>query len=132
MNHKDRFFATIYSQPVYRPATWLGLPVPSAEPALMNYFGVNSIQLIHPVQALASEMDAPNLKKHFAGKVAFCGGVDAQYLLVNGNPGEVAKKVTELKALFPTGLMISPSHESILPDIVPANIEALFNSMKTS
>ena len=86
--------------------------------------------IIHPIQALASEMDAPNLKKHFDGKIAFCGGVDAQNLLVNGNPQEVSKKVRELKELFPTGLIISPSHEAILPDIAPANIEALFQSIK--
>jgi len=86
--------------------------------------------IIHPVQALASEMDAPNLKTHFTGKVAFCGGVDAQNLLVNGKPEEVAKKVNELKELFPTGLIISPSHEAILPDISPANIHAMFNALK--
>ena len=85
--------------------------------------------IIHPVQALANEMDAPNLKKHFNGKVAFCGGVDAQNLLVNGNPEGVSKKVFELKELFPTGLIISPSHEAILPDIFPANIKALFNAV---
>jgi len=86
--------------------------------------------IIHPIQALASEMDATNLKRHFNGKVAFCGGVDAQNLLVNGSPEEVAKKVTELKELFPTGLIISPSHEAILPDISPANIHAMFNALK--
>ncbi len=86
--------------------------------------------IIHPIQALANEMDALNLKKHFNGKVAFCGGVDAQNLLVNGKPEEVAKKVLELKELFPTGLIISPSHEAILPDIAPANIEALFKALK--
>ncbi len=86
--------------------------------------------IIHPIQALASEMDAPNLKKHFAGKVAFCGGIDAQNLLVNGKPEEVTKKVIELKQLFPTGLIISPSHEAILPDIAPANIDAMFNAIK--
>lgn len=86
--------------------------------------------IIHPVQALASEMDAPNLKKHFAGKVAFCGGVDAQNLLVHGKPEEVAKKIKKLKELFPTGLIISPSHEAILPDISPANIKAIFDTLK--
>jgi len=87
--------------------------------------------IIHPIQALANEMDAPNLRSHFGGKVAFCGGVDAQNLLVNGNPVEIAKKVAELKELFPTGLIISPSHEAILPDIDPANIAALFYSIKS-
>jgi uroporphyrinogen decarboxylase len=85
--------------------------------------------IIHPIQALANEMDAPNLKKHFKDKVAFCGGVDAQELLVNGNPDDVKKKVQEIKDLFPSGLIISPSHEAILPDIPPANIEAMFNAL---
>jgi len=86
--------------------------------------------IIHPIQALAGEMDAPNLKKHFDGKVAFCGGVDAQNLLVNGKPEDVAKKVAGLKELFPTGLILSPSHEAVLPDIPPANIMAMFNAIK--
>lgn len=86
--------------------------------------------VIHPIQALAKDMDAPHLHDRFAGKTAFCGGVDAQYLLVNGTPEAVTEKVHELKALFPTGLIVSPSHEAILPDIPPANIEALFKALK--
>jgi uroporphyrinogen decarboxylase len=88
------------------------------------------VDVIHPVQALAKDMDAANLKKHFGGKVAFCGGVDAQHLLVNGTPAQVARKVQELKEIFPTGLVISPSHEAILPDVPPENIKALFDSVK--
>ena len=75
-------------------------------------------------------MNAENLKEHFANKVAFCGGVDAQNLLVNGNPEEVTTKVLELKEIFPTGLVLSPSHEAVLPDIAPANIEAMFKAIK--
>ncbi|HRZ96932.1 MAG TPA: uroporphyrinogen decarboxylase family protein [Paludibacter sp.] len=88
--------------------------------------GVDSI---HPIQALAQDMDAPTLKTGFIGKTSFCGGVDAQHLLVNGTPKEVAEKVQELKTLFPTGLIISPSHEAILPDIPPTNIEAMFEAL---
>jgi len=86
--------------------------------------------IIHPIQALAHDMDALNLKKHFEGKVAFCGGVDAQQLLVNGNREDVARKVTDLKEIFPTGLIFSPSHEAVLPDIPPQNIKALFEALK--
>jgi len=85
--------------------------------------------IIHPIQALAEDMDAPKLKSNFKGKIAFCGGVDAQYMLVKGTPDDVSRKVKELVELFPTGLIISPSHEAILPDIPPANIEALFNTL---
>jgi uroporphyrinogen decarboxylase len=86
--------------------------------------------IIHPIQALADGMDAPNLKKNFDKHVAFCGGIDAQYLLVKGKPQEVSDKVHELIELFPTGLIISPSHEAILPDIPTKNIEALFTTIK--
>ena len=88
------------------------------------------VDVIHPIQVLAEGMDTQNLKDHFGSKVAFCGGVDAQYLLVKGKPEDVKSKVEELLELFPTGLIISPSHEAILPDIPPANIEALFNTVK--
>lgn len=84
---------------------------------------------INPMQALAKNMEPWRLKKEFGDKISFIGGVDAQYLLVNGKPDEVRMKVKELKEIFPTGLVLSPSHESILPDIPPANIEALFDEM---
>jgi uroporphyrinogen decarboxylase len=88
------------------------------------------VDAIHPIQALASGMEPQRLMKDFGDKVSFCGGVDAQNLLVNGAPEEVRKKVLELKSIFPTGLIISPSHEAILPDIPPSNIEALFQAVK--
>ncbi len=87
------------------------------------------VDVIHPIQALAAKMNPQGLKDSFGSHVSFCGGVDAQHLLVNGNPDEVRKKVKELKSIFPTGLIISPSHEAILPDINPANVEALFNEI---
>lgn len=88
------------------------------------------VDVIHPIQALAAGMDPYTLKRDFGDNVSFCGGVDAQNLLVNGKPQQVREKVLELKKLFPTGLIISPSHEAILPDIAPENIEALFKAVK--
>ncbi len=85
------------------------------------------VDIIHPIQALAAGMEPQGLKDKFGDKVSFCGGVDTQDLLVNGTPEDVQKKVKELRTIFPTGLIISPSHEAILPDIPPANIQALFD-----
>ncbi len=86
------------------------------------------VDAIHPIQALAAGMDPGNLKAKFGGQVSFCGGVDTQDLLVNGSPEDVKKKVRELRELFPTGLIISPSHEAIMPDVPPKNIRALFDA----
>ncbi|MDR2813896.1 MAG: uroporphyrinogen decarboxylase family protein [Prevotellaceae bacterium] len=85
--------------------------------------------VVHPIQALAAKMEPQRLRDSFADTASFCGGVDAQYLLVQGTPSQVREKVRELKKLFPTGLVISPSHEAILPDIPPANVEALFDEV---
>ncbi len=86
------------------------------------------VDVIHPIQALAAGMEPQNLKNKFEGQVSFCGGVDTQDLLVNGSVEDVKKKVRELRDIFPTGLIISPSHEAIMPDVPPANIRALFDA----
>lgn len=84
------------------------------------------VDVIHPIQAKAAHMSAPELKARFGGRVSFCGGVDTQDLLPNGTPEQVAAKVRELREIFPTGLIISPSHEAIQADVPPENIAALF------
>lgn len=84
------------------------------------------VDIIHPIQALAKGMEASTLKKQFGQKVSFCGGVDTQELLVCGTTEQVRTEVRRLKKLFPTGLILSPSHEAILPDVPPKNIRALF------
>jgi uroporphyrinogen decarboxylase len=86
--------------------------------------------VIHPIQAKAAGMQAQALKEQFGGRVAFCGGVDAQDLMVNGTPEEVEAEVHRLRHIFPTGLVISPSHEAILPDTPPANVAAMFRAAR--
>ncbi len=86
------------------------------------------VEAIHPIQALAVGMEPKGLRHDFGDRVAFCGGVDAQNLLVNGAPEQVQEKVRQLHRILPTGLIIAPSHEAILPDIPPANIAALLQT----
>jgi uroporphyrinogen decarboxylase len=88
------------------------------------------VDAIHPIQALAKNMQAEILKRDFEGQVSFCGGMDAQKLLPFGTTEQIKNRVKELRELFPTGLIISPSHEAVLPDVDPANIEALFQAVK--
>lgn len=84
------------------------------------------VDVVHPIQALAAGMEPASLKERFGSRISFCGGVDTQELLVHGSAEDVKAKVHELRTIFPTGLIISPSHEAIMPDVPPENIHALF------
>jgi uroporphyrinogen decarboxylase len=80
---------------------------------------------LHPLQALAKNMDAETLAQEFGGKIAFLGGVDAQGVLPNGSPEEVKAEVKRIRKILGSHLIVSPSHEAILPDVPPENIKAL-------
>lgn len=101
----------------------------SIYPVIGDLFDLG-VDVVHPIQALATDMNAEKLSVDFAGRGAFFGGIDAQHLLVSGDAEAIKADVARLKALFPTGLVLSPSHEAVLPDIPPANIGAIFASVK--
>ncbi len=100
----------------------------SIYPIIDDLFSLG-VDAIHPIQAKAQDMNAEKLSHEFGDHGSFFGGVDAQYLLVEGTPEEVREDVARLKRCFPTGLVISPSHEAVLPDTKPENIEALFEAV---
>ncbi len=83
------------------------------------------VDCLHPLQAMASNMDADTLARAFGGRIAFMGGIDTQNLLVHGTPEEVKQDVRRVKGLLGPRLIVSPSHEAVLPDIPPRNIEAM-------
>ncbi|GHU59417.1 hypothetical protein FACS189444_4670 [Spirochaetia bacterium] len=83
------------------------------------------VEVLHPIQAMAKNMDAASLSKKYNGKIVFLGGVDTQRLLPFGKPEEVKKDVRRLKDLFGPNFLVSPSHESILPNVSAENITAM-------
>ncbi|HTY60062.1 MAG TPA: uroporphyrinogen decarboxylase family protein [Bacteroidota bacterium] len=83
------------------------------------------VECLHPLQALAGNMDAATLARDFRGKIAFLGGIDTQDLLVNGTPEEVKADVRRVKSLLGPHLIVSPSHEALLPNIPPENVVAM-------
>ncbi len=83
------------------------------------------VDCLHPLQAKARNMDAETLANHFKGRIAFLGGIDTQDLLVHGTPEEVKAEVRRVRDLLGPSLIISPSHEAILPDVPPRNVEAM-------
>ena len=65
------------------------------------------------------------LAREFKGRIAFIGGIDTQQLLVHGTPDDVKAEVRRVKALLGPNLVVSPSHEAILPNVSPENILAM-------
>jgi uroporphyrinogen decarboxylase len=83
------------------------------------------VNCLHPLQALASNMDAQTLARDFKGKIAFLGGIDTQHLLVHGTPAEIKADVRRVKQLLGPCLVVSPSHEALLPNVPPENVQAM-------
>jgi uroporphyrinogen decarboxylase len=85
----------------------------------------SGVDCLHPIQANARNMDADTLAKDFKGKIAFMGGIDTQDLLVNATPEQVKTEVRRVKKALGPCLIVSPSHEALLPDVPPENTEAM-------
>jgi uroporphyrinogen decarboxylase len=83
------------------------------------------VDALHPLQAKAANMDADTLRRDFHGRLAFVGGIDTQDLLVNGTPRDVRDEVRRVRDLLGPRVVISPSHEAILPNVPPENVEAM-------
>ncbi len=83
------------------------------------------VDCLHPLQARAAQMDAETLAKDFKGQIAFMGGIDTQQLLNHGSPAEVKEDVRRVKGLLGPRLIVSSSHEAMLPDVPPENVEAM-------
>jgi uroporphyrinogen decarboxylase len=83
------------------------------------------VDALHPLQARAAQMDAETLARDFKGRITFVGGIDTQELLVHGTPDEVKADVRRVKRLLGPRLVVSPSHEALLPNVPPQNLEAL-------
>ena len=83
------------------------------------------VDCLHPLQARAKNMDAETLGRDFGGRIAFLGGIDTQELLVTGTPEEVRAEVRRIKRLLGPNLIVSPSHEALLPNVSPQNVSAM-------
>jgi len=88
------------------------------------------VNCLHPLQALAANMDAETLAQEFKGRIAFMGGIDTQQLLVHASPREVKAEVRRIKELLGPCLIVSPSHEALLPNVPPENVWAMAEAAK--
>jgi uroporphyrinogen decarboxylase len=85
----------------------------------------SGVDCLHPLQAGAAQMDAETLARDFGGRITFLGGVDTQDLLIKATPDQVKAEVDRLKKILGPYLIVSPSHEALLPDVPPENVRAM-------
>lgn len=84
----------------------------------------SGVDILHPIQAQAAGMSAENLAQ-YKNDLCFVGGIDAQSFFVNATPEEIRREVRRVKGILGPGLVVSPSHEEILPNVPAANILAM-------
>ena len=82
------------------------------------------VDALHPLQALAANMDADTLSRDFRGRVAFIGGVDTQNLLFHATPEKVRAEVRRVKNLLGPCFVVSPSQGTVFP-MPPENLRAM-------
>ncbi len=87
------------------------------------------IDILHPLQAMAVGMDAESLKQ-YKNDIIFMGGIDTQSLLPFGSPQMVRDQVRRVKDILGPGLIVSPSHEALLPNVPVENVMAMSEAAK--
>jgi uroporphyrinogen decarboxylase len=85
------------------------------------------VDVLDPVQTMASGMEPEGLKRDFGERIAFHGGLDTQSTLPFGSPQEVRAEVRHRTATLGKagGYIIAPSH-NIQPDTPVENILAMY------
>ena len=88
------------------------------------------VDILHPIQAKATNMDAKYLKREYKDEIIFMGGVDTQELLPFGTEKQIKDEVNRLKDVFGPNYILSPSHEALLKNVGSKNLMAMANAVK--
>ena len=88
------------------------------------------VDVLHPLQAQAQNMDAESLSAKYRDQIVFLGGVDTQQLLPFGTPEQVRDEIQRLKKLFGERFIVSPSHEALLPNVSVENALAMYETAR--
>lgn len=83
------------------------------------------VDVLHPIQAKARNMEAENLQRKYGKDIVFMGGLDTQDILPFGTPEDVRKETRRLIDLFGNHFILSPSHEALLPNVSGENVKAM-------
>ena len=82
------------------------------------------VDILHPIQAQAAGMSASDLAQ-YKNDLAFVGGIDAQTFFVNATPQQIKDEVHRVRDILGPNIVISPSHEEVLPNVPAENILAM-------
>jgi uroporphyrinogen decarboxylase len=91
------------------------------------------LDAVNPVQVSTTGMEARGLKRDFGRDVVLWGGgCDTQSVLLSGTPAEVRAHVRQqVDALAPDGGFVFQQVHNILAGVPPANIVAMFDSVRS-
>ena len=97
---------------------------------IINQLSDAGIDCIHPIQALATNMNAEYLAENFKGRIKFMGGVDTQHLLPEGTANEITQDTNRIMRLLAPDLIIGPSHEALMPNVPFENVIAMAEAVR--
>ncbi|MEL7589104.1 MAG: uroporphyrinogen decarboxylase family protein, partial [Prolixibacteraceae bacterium] len=89
------------------------------------------LDILNPIQPLATGMDPQQLKSEFGKDLTFFGGICVQNLLPNGCPEQIRAEVIKRTAILGKngGYIIAPAH-NIQEDTPVKNILTLFETVR--
>jgi len=89
------------------------------------------LDILNPIQPLATDMEPQRLKDEFGKDLVFFGGICVQDLLPNGTPEAVKEEVIKRAEILGKngGYIVAPAH-NIQEDTSVENILALFEAVK--
>jgi len=89
------------------------------------------LDILNPLQPLATGMEPENLVEKFGKDVVFFGGICVQDLLPNKTPNEIKAEVLRRKSIFGKngGYIVAPAH-NIQDDTSVENVLAFFEAAK--
>ncbi|NQT04590.1 MAG: hypothetical protein HQ577_01130, partial [Dehalococcoidia bacterium] len=89
------------------------------------------VDVIHPVQVAAKDMDSSKLAADFGDRLCFWGAVDTQFVLPKGSTDDVKAEVRRrIRDLAPGGGYILGAVHNIQPDVPVENILAMYEAAK--
>jgi uroporphyrinogen decarboxylase len=88
------------------------------------------VDVLNPIQPLATGMDPEELAEEFGEKIAFYGGIDEQRTLPTGTPADVRSEVLHRIGTLGRhgGYIVAPSH-AFQPDTPLENVLAVYETV---